>query len=366
MAVLTLDGSHGEGGGQILRTALSLSVTTGCPFRLVNIRARRPKPGLRPQHLSAVRAAAAICGAEVSGDRLDSTELDFAPGHGPSSGSYIFDVASVAEGGSAGSASLLLQTLLVPLALAGARSTLVLRGGTHVQWAPSFDHLARSYLPALRSMGIHAEADLRRWGWYPVGRGEIACSIGVGRDEAAEAYLKAITVNVRAPLRRIVGRAVASNLPAHIPQRMAARANALLCGLGVPVLIEPQLVPADCSGTGIFLSAEYGELAAGFSAYGRRGIPSEAVAEEAVEALHEHHASNATIELHLADQILLPLALASDVSTFTVARSTKHLQTNGWTIGQFGIAKVSIEEGAPCSVRIEPRGRHLPLERQWR
>jgi RNA 3'-terminal phosphate cyclase (ATP) len=136
MEALTLDGSHGEGGGQILRTALSLSVVAVRPFRLVNIRARRRKPGLLPQHLSAVRAAAAISGAVVSGDRLGSTELDFAPGHLPEAGVYQFDVAQMSERGSAGSATLILQTLLVPLALAYEPSTLVVRGGTHVEWSP--------------------------------------------------------------------------------------------------------------------------------------------------------------------------------------------------------------------------------------
>jgi RNA 3'-terminal phosphate cyclase (ATP) len=130
--VLTLDGSHGEGGGQILRTALSLSAITARPFRLVNIRSGRPNPGLMPQHLSAVRAAATICGAAVSGDRIGSVELDFAPGHPPKLGSYFFDVAETAERGSAGSVTLILQTLAVPLALADGTSTLVLRGGTHV------------------------------------------------------------------------------------------------------------------------------------------------------------------------------------------------------------------------------------------
>ena len=136
MDILTLDGSHGEGGGQILRTALSLSAITARPFRLVNIRAGRRKPGLLPQHLSAVRAAAVIAGAAVSGDRLGSTELSFTPSRSPKSGSYVFDVAETAERGSTGSVTLILQTLLVPLTLADGPSTLVLRGGTHAEWSP--------------------------------------------------------------------------------------------------------------------------------------------------------------------------------------------------------------------------------------
>jgi RNA 3'-terminal phosphate cyclase (ATP) len=242
MDVLTIDGSFGEGGGQILRTALSLSTLTARAFRLVNIRARRRNPGLLPQHLSAVRAAAAISGAAVSGDQLGSVELNFAPSHLPRSGSYVFDVAQTAERGSAGSVTLILQTLLVPLALADGASSLVLRGGTHVEWSPPFDDLASSYFPILRRMGFGIEAELKRWGWYPVGQGEVVCSIATAPAEAGVVGIKPVELLSHGPLRRIAGRAVAANLPAHIPQRMVDRAQASLGELGVPVDIEAQLV----------------------------------------------------------------------------------------------------------------------------
>ena len=357
MDVVTLDGSYGEGGGQILRTALSLSTEVARAFRLFNIRAGRRNPGLLPQHLSAVRAAAAISGAVVSGDRLASTELNFAPSHPPRSGSYVFDVAEMAERGSAGSVTLILQTLLVPLAAADGASTLVLRGGTHVEWSPPFDHLVNSYFPLLRRMGYRIDAELKRWGWYPVGGGEVVCEIAAGPAGRSVSWPNPIEVVARGPLRRIAGRAVAANLPAHIPQRMADRVLASLGDLGVPLDVQPQRVTAACPGAGIFLVAEYNELPACFSAYGRLGKPSEAVADEAVAAFRAHHASEAAVELHLADQLLLPLALASGASAFTVARLTGHLITNAWTIGQFGIANISIEQGTPCRVRIEPRGR---------
>ena len=188
--VLILDGSHGEGGGQILRTALSLSAMTARPFRLHNIRAGRRNPGLLPQHLSAVRAAAAISGATISGDRLGSTELSFAPSHSPSAGSYVFDVAQAAERGSAGSATLVLQTIVLPLALAEAASTVVVRGGTHVEWSPPFDDFAYAYFPALRMIGFCVDAELKRWGWYPVGGGEIVCTIAgrLHRDDQGAAW----------------------------------------------------------------------------------------------------------------------------------------------------------------------------------
>ncbi len=352
MDVLTLDGSYGEGGGQILRTALSLSAVTARPFRLASIRAGRRNPGLLPQHLSAVRAAATITGAAVSGDRLGSTELSFSPTHPPKSGSYAFDVAETAERGSAGSVSLILQTLLVPLALADRASTLVLRGGTHVQWAPSFDDLVHAYFPALRRIGFRIDAELKRWGFYPVGNGEISCEIGIERGGPR---LNPIQIVDRGALRQVAGTAVAANLPAHIPQRMADRARASLGHLGVPVNILPQRVTATGPGAGIFLVAKYENMAASFCGYGRLGKPSEAVADEAVAALREHHASDGAVELHLADQLLLPLSLAAGISTFTTPRPTSHLMTNTWNIGQFAIADISIEDGTPCRVSIRPR-----------
>ena len=174
---VTIDGAHGEGGGQILRTALALSAITSRSLRIVNIRAKRRKPGLLPQHLSAVRAAATITGATLRRDELGSGELSFAPKHPPRPGSYVFDVAEIAGRGSAGSAILILQTILVPLALVQGRSELVVRGGTHLEWAPAYDDFANAYLPALRLVGLEAEAELAGWGWYPAGGGEVRCIV---------------------------------------------------------------------------------------------------------------------------------------------------------------------------------------------
>jgi RNA 3'-terminal phosphate cyclase (ATP) len=352
MEVLTLDGSYGEAGGQILRTALSLSAVTMRPFCLTNIRVGRRNPGILPQHLSAVRAAAMISGADVSGDRLGSTELSFSPTHPSKSGSYVFDVAETAERGSAGSVSLILQTLLVPLALTNRASTLVLRGGTHVEWSPSFYDLVNAYFPTLRQMGFRINAELKRWGWYPVGDGEICCEIGIDRDPV---QLSAMLMTERGPLRQIAGAAAAANLPAHIPHRMAERTRASLENLGVPLYILPQLVTAAGPGAGIFLVAKYQNMAATFAGYGRLGKPSETVADEVVAALRDHHASKGAVEVHLADQLLLPLSLAAGVSTFTTPRPTGHLMTNAWNIRQFSVADISIEQGTPCRVSIEPR-----------
>ncbi len=354
--MLALDGAHGQGGGPILRTALSLSAITMRGFRLFNLRAGRRNPGLLPQHLSAARAAAVITEAAVSGDSLGSAELSFAPRHPPKPGSYAIDVAETAGRASAGSVTLVLQTLLLPLALADGVSMLLLRGGTHVAWSPPFDDVITAYLPALRRMGFRVEAELKQSGWYPRGAGEVACIVTGGPTPRGEGtHPRPLDASQRGPLRRITGRAIAANLPAHISQRMADRARANLGDLGVPVDIEPQRVNAACPGAGIFLVAHYEPLAASFSAYGRPGKPSEAVADEVAASLREHHASRAGVERHLADQLLLPLAIATGPSVFTAPAATGHLMTNAWTIGQFGVADIEIEQGAPCSVRVRPR-----------
>jgi RNA 3'-terminal phosphate cyclase (ATP) len=298
--------------------------------------------------------SAAISGAAVSGDRLGSTEITFAPSHSSKSGSYIFDVAETAGRGSAGSVTLILQTLAIPLLLAAGSSTLVLRGGTHVEWSPSFDDLATSYFPLLRRIGYRVDAELMRWGWYPVGSGEVVCKIAGAEAAGNRWQLTPIEAITSGPLQRIVGRAVAASLPAHIPQRMAERARTSLAEFGVPVSIEPQLVTAACPGAGIFFLAVYANLPASFSGRGRLGKPSEAVADQAVAAFREHHASGAAIELHLADQLLLPLALAAGPSIFTSARPTSHLLTNAWAIEQFEVARISIGQETPCRIRVQP------------
>lgn len=355
--IITIDGSHGEGGGQILRTALSLSAITSRPFRIVNIRAMRRNPGLQPQHLSATRAAAAIAGAALVGDQIGSSELTFAPSHKPRPGEYEFDVADIAGHGSAGSAILILQTVLVPLALAPRASKVVVHGGTHQEWAPTFDHLADSYLPALRCIGLNASADLVRWGWYPAGGGEVLCITEGALDATCrDGWPKPTDLLERGRLNRVTGRAVAANIPAEarVAERMADRARSLLSDLGVPVSIDSLRVRAVCSGAGIFLLAEYEGAPASFSALGRQGIRAEVVGKEAAAVLLEHHASRAAVEPHLSDQLLVPLAIAAGPSCFTTARPAAHLVTNAWTIEQFGIAKITIAQNTVTHVRVEP------------
>jgi len=336
--VLTIDGSQGEGGGQILRTALALAAITGRAICIEKIRAGRKNPGLAAQHLTGVRAIAGICDAHVDGDELGSQRLTFVPGRPPQAGDYVFDVAEAREGGSAGATTLVLHTILLPLALSDGDSTVIIRGGTHVAWSPSFDYARDVWLPALSQMGICATLELSRWGWYPVGEGEIQIVInGLSGKPSPLTQVK------RGALRRVRGRAVAANLPSHIPQRMVTRARSLLEGAGVDARIEPLRVRAACAGAGIFLTAEYEDVCAGFSALGAKGKPSEVVAEEAVAALLDHRDSGAAFDQYLADQLILPLALAGGASSYTAERVSRHLTTNAWVVERFNLARISIE-----------------------
>lgn len=331
--ILLIDGSHGEGGGQILRTALSLAVALGRPFRMIKIRAGRPKPGLRPQHLAAVRAAAAISGATVEGDRVGSQDLLFVPGHPPLPGAYTFDVGATEAGGSAGAVSLVFQALFLPLALAGASSRLTLVGGTHVPWSPPFHYLAHVYLPAVAALGYRADLTLHRWGWYPKGGGVVQAEIRP-RDSAAEG-VGDLDWTRRGRPARVWGISAASNLPEHIVQRQKAQALETLRKAGLRAEIEEAEAPATGFGTLVFLVAEHERGIGGFTAYGALRKPAERVAEEAARELIRFHQSKAAVDVHLADQLLLPAVLAGADVAFTTPEVTEHLRTNAWAIEQF-------------------------------
>jgi len=328
--LLTIDGSYGEGGGQIVRTTLTLATILTRPVRIENIRAGRQNPGLAAQHLTAVRAAAMICDADVSGDEAGSSVLTFVPQSVPVPGLYEFDVAAAREGGSAGAVTLVLQTILLPLALAGNASEVVIKGGTHVAWSPSFHYLRDVYLPRLMCWGVPANVELPAWGWYPTGGGEIKAMIpGKARLVGNGDWQN------RGELQQVKGVAVASSLPAHIAQRIRNRAVNLLAQAGIPTAIEPQRVRSDSPGAGIFLTAEYENICAGFTALGKKGKPSEQVAQEAVDALLAYHHRGAVVDGHLADQLILPVVLSEWSGTLSLERVSNHTLTNLWVVEQF-------------------------------
>jgi RNA 3'-phosphate cyclase len=313
--MLSVDGSYGEGGGQILRTALSLAALTGVPVRIERIRARRSKPGLRPQHLTAVQAVARVSQAEVTGLHLGSQALTFRP-RTPQGGHYLFDVAEQTR--SAGAVTLVAQAVLPPLIKAGAPATITLKGGTHVPWSPPAHYLSHVFLPALAAMGAKVEMTLERWGWYPRGGGELRLTIRGARP--------LMGVQWHTPAKSSAFRAVsaAAKLPEHVARRQAARLDAT-----VPV----EIVPAGGQDPGslVFIWGPQ----AGFTALGARGKPAEQVADEALEAYLAFRNSGATVDRHLADQILIYLALAQGPSRFTTEAITSHLLTNVWVIEQF-------------------------------
>ncbi|HSE06857.1 MAG TPA: RNA 3'-terminal phosphate cyclase [Methylomirabilota bacterium] len=338
-----IDASQGEGGGQILRTALSLSVCLGRPVTLRHVRARRPRPGLQPQHLTVVRALAAISDAAVAGDALDSTEVAFVP-RTLRGGSYHFDIGAVRS--SAGAVSLLFQALLLPLSLAAQPSRLRLRGGTHVPWSPPVPYLTAVFLPALRHVGIRADLALRRWGWYPAGGGEVDAEITPSRGWRAIDWTRPIAPTLE-------GVSAVSRLPRAIAERQRARALERLqpAGLSATIAVEEDR-SALGPGTLAMLTATGAAAHAGFSALGRRGVRAEAVADEAVDPLLAYLEAGAAVDEHLADQFVPFLALADTPSTFTCPRLTSHLRTVAWVAERLLPVRVTLDEGPPARVEI--------------
>ena len=278
--MLHIDGAFGEGGGQIVRTALALAAFTGQSVRVENVRARRDRPGLRAQHLVAVRALGEICGAELAGDSIGSRTLTFEPGTPPQPGRYRWDI------GTAGAVSLVFQAVLWPLACVEGRSEVILVGGTHVQWSPPMDYIQQVYLRVLDGLASRppiAEVSVERWGWYPRGGGVVQAAI------PGSARLRALTLTERGSLRSVSVLSAASNLPEHVRRRQADRADHLIRKQGIKPRIEIIAPPSPGPGTVVFVRAEYEGACAGFTGYGRLRKPAERVAEEACKAYVRFH-----------------------------------------------------------------------------
>jgi RNA 3'-terminal phosphate cyclase (ATP) len=331
----------------VLRAALALAVVRQQGVALTRVRAARPRPGLQPQHLAVVRALAAVSGARVEGDRLDSTALTFEPGP-VRAGQYRFDVGEVR--GSAGSVPLLFQALLLPLARAGGSSRLTLIGGTHVPWSPPVHYLAHVFLPVLRPLGVRADLRLVRWGWYPRGGGEVQAVV-----EPAPIW-SGLDWPGRSDALHLAGCSAVSRLPAHIAERQRVRALERLAAGGLAARIDLARDEAAAGpGTCLLLWA-WGDAARGGAfALGRPGLPAEAVADQAVDELLRFVRSGAAIDEHLADQLLPFLALASTPSVFTCPRVSSHLETVAWVVRQFlPDTRIEWTGGAPALVRVTP------------
>jgi len=320
MKIIEIDGSFGEGGGQILRTALSLSCITRYPFKLYNIRKGRKKPGLMPQHLTCVHAASLISNARVSGDETGSTTLSFTPER-IKAGDYLFDIKT------AGSCSLVLQTILPPLIFADKPSFITIKGGTHVPFSPIYHYISEVFLPMLGRIGIKVESSINKYGFYPKGGGEIRLKTFPVRE------ISGLTLLTRGKLLKLLGYSGVANLPLNIAERQR---NSLLQEL-YPESAEIQVLNVSSQGQGtfIFLKALFDNTISGFSSLGQRGKPAEKVGKEVAIQFVDFYNSLACLDPYLSDQIVIYLCLASGNSSFTTSRITQHLVTNLWIIEKF-------------------------------
>jgi len=341
--MIEIDGSKGEGGGQVLRSSLTLSLMTGRPLKILNIRSKRKKPGLRPQHLKSVQAAEKISKAQVVGARLGSTELTFTPGE-IRTGRYHFDI------GTAGSTSLVLQTILLPLILADRASTVTITGGTHVPWSPCYHYLDWHWLPFLQQMGIEADLAMEQVGFYPQGGGHIRAKVQPSRS------INPLALTERGKLRQIRGISATANLPRKIATRQRQRVVSRL-GSKYP-LNDIRIVqfPAHFKGTLMLLLAEFENSQCCYFGLGAPGKRAEVVADEAVDALEEFMASDGDIDQYLADQLLLPMVFAEGSSKFRTSEVTQHLLTNAQVIRAFVGTQIKIhgQLGEPGEVEIDP------------
>ena len=325
--MIVIDGSFGEGGGQILRTSVALSAILGKPVKIVNIRAKRPQPGLKRQHMTAISAAATLCSAEVEGLKLGSTTVTFKPG-AIRSGIFKFDI------GTAGSISLVLQTLLPIMAYAPGPTEVRITGGTDVPWSPPIDYVRSVITYHLKLLGYEVNVELIRRGHYPRGGGEVR--VRVSKPPRA---LTSLNLVKRGDVKFIKGRSHCVKLPKHVAERQAKSAKEILSKelAGIPIEIElewyehgrdPHLGP----GSGIVLWASAGKALLGADSLGARGKRAEVVGEEAAKKLLNDLRTGMALDTHMSDNIIPYIALAKGTSVIGGARLSMHAYTNVWLI----------------------------------
>ena len=336
--MIIIDGSKGEGGGQVLRTSLALSVATGTPFRIEQIRAGRPKPGLLRQHLTAVQAATAISRARVDGDAIGSRALTFAP-QAVQAGDYAFSV------GTAGSATLVLQTILPPLLRAAGRTTVTLEGGTHNPWAPPFEYLQRVFLPIVNRLGPRVAATLERCGFYPAGGGRFVVTI----DPAP--HLARLELLDRGAIlgRRVV--ALVAHLARQIGDREVATALELLNWQGDVGRVDC-IASTPGPGNVVFVELECEHVTEICTGFGEIGKSAEKVADDPVREIRRYLGAGVPVGCHLADQ-LLPLLAVGSGGSFRTLTPSRHTLTNADVVHQFGGARIELTPESRDVVRVD-------------
>jgi len=336
--MLIIDGSFGEGGGQILRTSLALSLVTGKPFRIEKIRAAREKPGLRQQHLTAVNAAAQVGSAQIAGNEVGSRQLTFAP-QTVRPAKYNFAV------GTAGSTSLVLQTVLPALLNADGPSTVVLEGGTHNPLAPPYDFLSDIFFPLLRQMGANITSQLERYGFFPAGGGRVIVHV-------EPATLAPVSILQRGRIIARRAEAVVSKLDIRIADRELA------------VIADELQWPPEClhadkienspgPGNVLMLRIQSEHACELFTAFGKKGLPAEKVARQAAREAADYLAADAPVGPHLADQLLIPMALARG-GRYRTSALTDHTRTNIEIVQKFLAVDIRVtpESGGTWQIHI--------------
>ncbi len=332
MELIRIDGSYGEGGGQILRTSVALSAITGKPIEVFNIRAKRDNPGLRPQHMVAIKTVASLCNAEVENLSVGSSMVRFLPKemHG---GSMKMDI------GTAGSITMVLQAVIPAVSIAQKSAEIELVGGTDVRWSPTLDYMRYVVQPMYRMLGMNFELDAKRRGYYPSGGGLVRARI-----EPCSKLQNLEMVGAPRIEPRIVS--VCAMLPKHVAERQVAAALSRLEKEGVKcgsysASLEQSYSPG--SSILVYAVSEYGPFIGGDS-IGERGRPAEQVGAEAAEKFLQPYLSSAPVDPYLADMLALPLSLAGGTSRFVVSRVSQHLSTNLYITGRFVGCRYEISE----------------------
>jgi len=335
--MITIDGSYGEGGGQILRTSLALSLVTGKPFSISNIRAGRKKPGLMRQHLTAVNAAAEIGLAALEGNRIGSQAFTFEP-ETIKPGNFHFTI------GSAGSCTLVFQTILPALLIAGEPSEIILEGGTHNPFAPPFDFLEKAFLPVINRMGPRVDAVLEKPGFYPAGGGRFRVSIN-------PAVLNRLDLLERGNIINKTARAFVANLPVNIANRELKVIHEKL-EWDRELLKAVEVENSQGPGNILTVEVESENITEVFTGFGEKGVSAEKVAGRAVKSVQEYLAFNVPVGRYLADQLLIPMALAGG-GKFRTLSPTKHTTTNAEIIKKFIDVEIEMYECSPNQWEIE-------------